>query len=127
MKKSAGLFPIALALGAIMLTPSAIAQAQDGRQEGRIQIEKCQTISQPGSYKLVNNLTLGQAGGTCLSITANLATIDLAGFTISGPTSAMTYQPGPTASRRARIFRQPVTAVHNGCGRNLHPLGYRGA
>jgi hypothetical protein len=52
---------------------------------GPTEIEKCQTISQPGSYKLVNNLTFTGTTGTCLPITADFVTIDLAGFTISGP------------------------------------------
>jgi len=56
MKRFAALFPIALALGAIILVPRVGAQAQDAR-EGPTEIEKCQTISHPGSYKLVNNLT----------------------------------------------------------------------
>jgi hypothetical protein len=70
-----------------MLAPWASAQAQGGREEGPIEIEKCQTISQPGSYKLVNNLTftITTGIGTCLLITADSVTIDLAGFTIGGP------------------------------------------
>ena len=85
MKSSAALFPIALALGALTLAPWASAQAQDSRQEGPFEIEKCQTISNPGSYKLVNNLTFEGTTGTPLQVTANFVTIDLAGFTISGP------------------------------------------
>lgn len=69
-----------MALAAIVLAFGA--QAQDGR-EGPIEIDKCQTISQPGSYKLVNNLTVsGPSGGTCLPITVSNVTIDLAGFSI---------------------------------------------
>src|SRR6202023_4089786 len=81
MKRFAA-FPIALALGAIILVPRAGAQAQVAR-EGPTEIEKCKTISQPGSYKLVNNLTFKGTTGNCLEITANFVTIDLAGFTIS--------------------------------------------
>ena len=44
-------------------------------------ITTCQTISQPGSYELANNLT---ATGDCLVITADGVTIDLAGFSIVG-------------------------------------------
>jgi hypothetical protein len=84
MKRPAAVFTIALALGAIVLAPRGGAQAQDRQGEGSIEIDKCQTISQLGSYKLVNNLTFkGPAGGTCLSITASFVTIDLAGFTIT--------------------------------------------
>ena len=79
MTRPAVVFPIALALGAVILAPTAGA-----REEGPIEIEKCQTISQPGSYKLVNNLTFTGNIGTCLDITASFVTIDLAGFTITG-------------------------------------------
>jgi hypothetical protein len=81
MRKPAAAFPIALALGAISLAPVAGAQVQDTRAEGPIEIEQCQTISHPGSYKLVNNLI---ATGDCLVITVSFVTVDLAGFTISG-------------------------------------------
>jgi hypothetical protein len=67
-----------VALAAVIFTFGA--QAQDGR-EGPIEIAKCQTISQPGSYKLVSNLT---STGDCLVITADFVTVDLAGFTITG-------------------------------------------
>jgi hypothetical protein len=76
MRRPAALFPIALALGAISLAPAAGA-----REQGPTEIEKCQTIRQSGSYRLVNNLT---ATGDCLVIDADFVTVDLAGFTISG-------------------------------------------
>ncbi len=85
MKRLGAVFTIALVLGAIILAPRVGAQAQDSRQERPTEIDKCQTISQSGSYKLVNNLTFnGPSGSACLSITANFVTIDLAGFTITG-------------------------------------------
>jgi len=84
MRKSAVFFKIVLALGIINLAPVAAVQA-DEQEEGPFKIEKCQTISQQGSYKLVNNLTFTSSSGTCLTITANFVTIDLAGFTISNP------------------------------------------
>lgn len=76
MKRSAALCGIALALGATILMPGAGAQAATP-------IATCQTIGQPGSYVLVNNLT---ATGDCLVISAgtDFVTIDLAGFSISG-------------------------------------------
>ena len=93
MTRPAVVFPIALALGAVILAPTAGA-----REEGPIEIEKCQTISQPGSYKLVNNLTFkGPPGGICLSITASF---DLAGFAI---TNAHPDDPG-NPSGTAGIF-----------------------
>jgi hypothetical protein len=98
MKSSATLFPIALALGAITLAPWASTQAQGPREEeGPIEIEKCQTISQPGAYKLVNNLTSTGQPGTCLNITASFVTIDLAGFTVTGPHIETVIPPGTTA------------------------------
>ena len=78
MKKA--LFPIAL--GAILFASTAGAREPTP-------IKACQTISQPGSYELANNLT---ANGDCLVITADFVTIDLAGFAISG-----TGGPGFTA------------------------------
>jgi hypothetical protein len=83
MKRPAAFFPIALALGAMILVPRAAARA-DTREEGPTEIEKCQTISKSGSYKLVNNLTFKGTTGACLNITVSNVTIDLAGFTITG-------------------------------------------
>jgi hypothetical protein len=45
-------------------------------------IGACQIIRQPGSYKLVDNLSA--VNGTCLKVTGSDITIDLNGFTISG-------------------------------------------
>ena len=83
IKRSAALFPIALALAAITLPPWPSVQAQDAHQEGPIEIEKCQTIDKLGSYKLVKNVTAPN-GGACLVIATRFVAIDLAGFTISG-------------------------------------------
>jgi hypothetical protein len=78
MKSSAAFLRIALVFGAIALPPWASARAQ-----GPIEIEQCQTISHPGSYKLVNNLS-APIGADCLDITVSFVTIDLGGFTIDG-------------------------------------------
>lgn len=43
------------------------------------------TISEPGSYRLNGNLIVTEAGITVIEVTANDVTIDLAGFSISGP------------------------------------------
>jgi hypothetical protein len=83
MKRPAAFLPIALALGAIIVAPRVGVQAQDSREERPIEIRKCQTIRQSGSYKLVNNLKIGP-DANCLVITADFVTIDLAGFTITG-------------------------------------------
>jgi len=92
MRRPAAVFRVVLALGAMSLAPMADAQPQDGRQEGGpFEIEKCRTIDKTGSYKLVNDLTFSGTTtsnsivGTCLTITASFVTIDLAGFTITGP------------------------------------------
>jgi hypothetical protein len=81
MRAVAGVFTIALVLGATIFIPQATTHAQSAREEGPREIEKCQTISQPGSYKLVNDLT---TTGDCLLIAADFVTVDLAGFSISG-------------------------------------------
>lgn len=83
------------------------AQAQDAR-EGPIEIDKCQTISQPGSYKLVNNLN---ATGNCLVITTEGVTVDLGGFAITGngTGTAVTGPPAPTGT-----IPQTRTVVRNG-------------
>jgi hypothetical protein len=97
MRTPAVLVPIVLALAAIILAPRGGAQAQDAREEGPFEIQKCRTIEKPGSYKLVNNLTFTGTTGTCLTITASFVTIDLAGFTITGPGPAFVFPPnGPT-------------------------------
>ena len=46
MSKPALVFSIGLALGVISLAPLAAAQSQASREEGPIEIEKCQTIEQ---------------------------------------------------------------------------------
>jgi hypothetical protein len=108
MKSSAALFQIALTLGAVTVAPWPSAQAQASRQEGPIEIEKCQTISQPGSYKLVKNLTFTGIG-ECLLITADFVTIDLAGFTISGGANIAFGITGRISGRRLQGI-----AVRNG-------------
>jgi hypothetical protein len=45
------------------------------------------TISQPGSYRLMGNLTVPDINTTAIVITANDVTLDLNGFTIAGPNS----------------------------------------
>jgi hypothetical protein len=114
MRRPSAVFTIALALGAIILAPRSAARA-DGRQEGPREIEKCQTIDKPGSYKLVQDLTFtGPAFSGCLTITTDSVTIDLAGFTINGPGA------GSPSSPSAAILASPSSgnlqgiAVRNG-------------
>ena len=102
MRRPAALFPIALALGAMILAPRAGAQPQ-----GPTEIATCQTISQPGSYVLVHNLT---ATSDCLRINSDFVTIDLAGFAIIGSGAGTAIQfIGPTPQTPRRGF-----AVRNG-------------
>lgn len=51
------------------------------------------TISQPGSYRLTGNLEVPDAMTTAIQITADGVTLDLNGFTISGPNACT---PNPT-------------------------------
>jgi hypothetical protein len=76
MRRPVAFFTIVLTIGAIVLASEAGARET-------IKIKACQTISQPGSYELVDNLTATGAVD-CLVITADDVTIDLAGFSISG-------------------------------------------
>jgi hypothetical protein len=95
MRRPAAFFAIVLALAAVIFTSPGGAQAQDAR-EGPREIEKCRTISKPGSYKLVNDIAptpSTSTNGDCLVITASFVTIDLGGFTISGGTTGIVAAP----------------------------------
>ena len=109
MRTPASLFTIVFALGAIIFAPVTGAKAQDAREEGPFEIEKCQTIDKSGSYKLVRNLTFSGSSGACLMITAGGVTLDLAGFTISGHTSGFATTTAILASGDLRGI-----AVQNG-------------
>jgi hypothetical protein len=111
MKRSAAFFPIALALAAMIIAPRVGAQEQDAREP--IKIKKCQTITQPGSYELANNLTATSTNGNCLVIAADFVTIDLAGFTIHGAGIA------PGGSNSNGILSAP------GAGELLHGIAVR--
>jgi hypothetical protein len=113
MKTPAAFFPIALALGAMMLVPVAGVKAQDAREEGPTDIEKCQTIDKPGSYRLVNNLKTGP-NASCLVITADFVAIDLAGFTITGGGSNTFPRVGAGIAAAPSSGRLVGIAVRNG-------------
>jgi parallel beta-helix repeat protein len=83
MKTLEALFPIALALGGMMLLP------QEAGAREPTQIKTCQTINHPGSYELADNLS-ATGGADCLVITVDFVTIDLAGFSISGSSATGT-------------------------------------
>ena len=81
MRRPAAFFPtFLLTIGALVLAPSGGARA-DAPGEGPIEIDKCQTISQPGSYELADNLT---ANGDCLVITADFAAASSVGYSPAG-------------------------------------------
>jgi parallel beta-helix repeat protein len=108
MRRPAAFVPIVLAVAAIILAPAAGAPEQDTREQGPTKIKRCQTIDQPGSYKLVNNLN---ATGNCLVITTEGVTVDLGGFAITGDGTgtAMTGPPAPMET-----IPQTRTIVRNG-------------
>jgi len=100
MRRPAAFFPITLTLGVILV-------AEPDAQAAPTAITACQTINQPGSYVLANNLT---ASGNCLTITVNFVTIDLAGFSISGPggigaNGILAVAPSPTTPLRGIAVR----------------------
>lgn len=107
MRRPAAVFPIVLALGAI-----SVASGAGAREGGPIEIATCQTISKPGSYKLVDDLGPNPLlpPRTCVVITANFVTIDLAGFSITGPDSEMGILAAPSSSG---LLLQGI-AVRNG-------------
>ena len=76
--------PIALAQclsaadGITLIEPKSLAG-------GRVSPGFPVTISQPGSYRLTGNLEVADAASTAIHITADNVTLDLNGFTISGP------------------------------------------
>jgi hypothetical protein len=72
-------------------------------------ITACTTITQPGSYLLLNNLS---TGGNCIVVAASFVTIDLNGFMINGNGkggSGISEQPG-TALRAITIRNGAITA-----------------
>jgi parallel beta-helix repeat protein len=82
MRGSAALFPIAFALGAVVLAPGAVAR------EPTV-ITECQTISQPGRYVLANTIENAEGQDPCLTITASGVTIDLDGFLVAARENAI--------------------------------------
>jgi hypothetical protein len=105
MRQPAALFPILLALGAAMLVPGSGAQAAPTR------IKACQTITQPGSYVLENDLI---ATGDCLVITASFVTIDLAGFSISTTNGAAISATSSTPALQGIAVRNGSITGGNG-------------
>ncbi|BCA53729.1 hypothetical protein W02_08690 [Nitrospira sp. KM1] len=89
----------------VMLTLAAAAFPLDGNAQ--VQLHRCRTIDQPGSYRLAANLT---AEGTCLAVSADGVTIDLNGFAIVGNGSGT----GILGVQRGAGIPPARTAVSNG-------------
>jgi len=89
------------------------------------------TISQPGSYRLMGNLTIGDGDTTAIQITADYVTLDLNGFSIIGPvgcTGAATTCPasGKGVGIQARADRPQSprgVKVFNGTVRGMGSIG----
>jgi hypothetical protein len=103
MRRRAAFIPFVLGFAAMTLTPAA-----DGREQGPTEIKRCQTIDQPGSYRLGNNLN---AAGDCVEIRAQGVTIDLGGFAITGDGTGTAIK-GVKAP--VRTIPQVRTVVRNG-------------
>lgn len=82
---------LAVVLG-VCLIPNT--SAQEGTVDGATPITNCMTITQPGSYLVVRNITLTASNAqtvasiglpACIVIGANFVTLDLGGHTLSGP------------------------------------------
>jgi parallel beta-helix repeat protein len=84
------------------------AGAQNASPQGPIAISECRKINQPGSYRLVANLT---AEGNCLVLTADGVAIDLAGFAITGNGTGTAIVSKPA---KATGIPQARTVVRNG-------------
>jgi hypothetical protein len=98
-----------LALGSPMPAVGAGAPVPDYLDHGPAEIERCQAIDQPGSYKLVKNL---KATGDCLVLTAQGVTIDLGGFALTGDgTGTAIIGPKP---QTGTAIPQARTVVRNG-------------
>jgi len=105
------------------LLPNALALTMFFSQEAGAQptqITACGPISQSGAYELANNLAFTGNSGACPEMTADFITIDLAGFSITGPGIA-----GPTTAIEADSTTTGI-AVTNGAERITgHRHGHR--
>ena len=83
----------AICIGMLMLAVASTASADGGVNPF---ISNCRTISQPGSYLVLANITAtasniqnnGLGWNACIMITADFVTLDLGGHTIVGPPAA---------------------------------------
>lgn len=87
------------------------AVAGEEPKRGVIEIRRCQTIDQPGSYIVVRDL---KASGDCLVITTDGVTVDLNGFTLTGDGSGTAVRgpgapPGTLAAIRTTVRNGHIT------------------
>lgn len=100
----------AVLLGASALAPEALANPK--------KINRCQTITEPGTYALARNL---HASGDCLVIAADFVTLDLMGFVVMGPGngtgSGVTTDGTQEVARQGLVVRNgTVTGFEEGVG-----------
>ena len=94
------------------------------------------TISQPGSYRLMSNLTVADMAVTAIRITSPGVTLDLNGFEVSGPNSCtgtggtltcLSYNLPGNATRGIGILATaPAFTVHGGSVRGFAANGIQG-
>jgi hypothetical protein len=115
---------IAAASLALLGTPPVLAQTMLGG--GKVATSFPITISQPGSYKLAANLTMPNGSTSAIYVTAHDVTIDLNGFTISGPNVCSTQtKTCIVAGSSSGVITAPVynLTVRNGTVRGFAGLG----
>jgi hypothetical protein len=94
------------------------------------------TLSQPGSYRLMSNLTVADMAVTAIRITSAGVTLDLNGFEVSGPNSCtgsggtlacLSYNLPANSTRGIGILvTAPSVAVHGGSVRGFAANGIQG-
>jgi hypothetical protein len=110
MKTRTNVLSIPVTLIALMLALGFAGRAAEAA--GPTEITACMTITESGSYVLVNNLTPA-APGDCLRIAADFVTINLNGFLISG----LDVRPTGKAGYGIRTYTDAVPraiAIHDG-------------
>ena len=90
------------------LTVAIAGEERSSPERSVIEIRRCQTIDQPGSYIVVRNL---KASGDCLVITVDGVTLDLNGFTLTGDGSGTAIKGPEVPPKTLPAIR---TTVRNG-------------
>jgi hypothetical protein len=90
------------------LTVAIAGEERNFPERGLIEISRCQTIEQPGSYIVIRNL---KASGDCLVITVDGVTVDLNGFALTGDGSGTAIRGPEVPPKTLPAIR---TTVRNG-------------